>query len=476
MSDTATLDSVVNEQIETPAEELVETEVDETEARSEETADKTEAKETDEKGEKKDEDKSEKDTKGKPEVSPVAEQVKASLKTISEMKAEFGSKLSTQGKAQLDSLEKTFLSLQSAAQSAKSTTAELKTLEAEHKELADSSAELQSNVEESDRMLYGAGSDPEQAKTLAQNIVDDVLSTNGDITSVSALTSALIDQLKNHGEGKERGADYYQQIVRPAYAEALNTTGMTKAVTQDLVNDYNSALKTGNTDSLRATIESIVKHVQDISKGAPKGEEKPAAKTEQKLAAVSPAAKAAMTEVETQAEKDITSNLGAALRPYFTNYPSLKELSRDEQVAFVSECRRQLMAANVADKDYIQRMAGMWKTPITNKAGLIRTHAEQVKKVAAGIVLKVVQTRFPDLKITATPIVGKPAARTTTTSTAKYVTTSLGKTLVVAVKPKDLDRTAKNAAVHEGSGYGVTKGGVKVCWRPQAIHREKTAS
>jgi hypothetical protein len=289
-------------------------------------------------------------------------------------------------------------------------------------EVVTNAKELQELVQASDELVYAG--DPQ----IVSNIYEDVVAQNGNAEAFDKLVPAFVDKLK-----ETNPKAYYEQHVAPIYQHALESTGMVDAV-RGLIKAYN----TGDQVSLRAGIESIAKHLQEV------GSKVEQHKVDAEKATLAKEQNAARATLERDMSLDVKQSLGAALGPVLKStelgqYPreTLVELSR----YILKEAERRIDT----DAAFNKTLEKLYK-----EKGAEAVKAENLKKIqsiAKSVVDDVVKQVYPNL--------GKRSA-SAEAPTATYIDTAEGTALVVKSKPAKLDRTVKRADVLEIAGRGYT--------------------
>jgi len=326
-------------------------------------------------------------------------EIKAAKGTIKEMQEELSKQLSSEGKQKLQALGKTFDSLQKQNAELVKQTHDLRYVREAHRVLKTEQAEVNKNLETTDSLLYGAAENPAQAKTLAENICDDILEHNKDLKSAGALAGALLDKLQ------ESNSDSYGEIQRSMVRDAVKTVGLDTAV-QSLIQAFNS----GNGESLKATVVALRDWLKGLQSDGP--EEKTDAKAKPEVA-TSPEQRKIQTEVTTTANSDINKTLGGFLKPIFAS-PEFKALglNREGLVDLGTVIRNAWITTLNKDKKFQAAMNAEWSKPKPDAAKLRALHTAKLSAVGKFVVDVTVDRRYPHWKSAASST-AKPVAKPT---------------------------------------------------------------
>ena len=321
-------------------------------------------------------------------------------------------------------------------------------------------------AEASDAKLY----DPTQNASLIEDVVAD-LKQQGKLSNLNTLTSAMMDAAKTNDEKGYQAAlaphllgelersnlpntlSYLNQILAgPDPVKALEEA---KAVAADMAAWY-KGLDEKNKKAKENVVSPERKQLEDERAAFLK--EQSDFKTTQTTEFKNSVAKVC--------EKTNNSILGADLGP-FLKMPYFVGYGKENLMPLGNQIKADLYAALKSDAAYQAQMKSMWSAKQPDRAKIEEYHKARIQSVSKDIVRNAVQKMYPGYAKggAAAGRVAAATAKKVVQTTAETKAVDTGKPLYVAVKPKDLDRTRKDATLLEITGKGYLPNGKFVTWR-----------
>lgn len=329
------------------------------------------------------------------------------------------------------------------------------------------------SIEATDQLLYA--SDPK----LWDNVIEDLKSENK-LDAFGKLAPSFLDKLKSVDE-----KGYYEAFA-PHFLSGLDEVNMSGAIGGLL-----EALKVADDADPKALAAAIAK-AKGVADGMDKWLKGLQTKAEKsKAEAVSPEKKALeeerakfrkeqedyntskSKEFKQGVAKELDSfnnrSLGTALKDYL-KMPFFKGFPRETLVDLGNGIKTTLYRTLEADKAYQAQMKALWGVKSPDKAKISEYHQAKVDSIAADVVRKTVQQRYPNYAKggSAAGRVAAANAKKEATQKADAAAAATGKPVYVPQKPKweaiDWDKDPKQLLYIAGKAY-LKGSGKLVTWR-----------
>lgn len=210
-------------------------------------------------------------------------------------------------------------------------------------------------VTATDELLYSPN--PEDHKTLAGNVIEDLKSSVGEADTperFSSLTSTFIEKLK------EVNPQAHTQLTRSTFLDASESSGLIESL-----NKLNAHLGAGRTAEAKALLSDISKFYQaEISAeqaGAKARTDQQAAQAKETTARVEALKKDCGVKVNSLCNQ----RLGRQLAPYLSK--ELKGLDRTAQENVAAELYKALQAKLGTDNDHVAKFSKLYAQAKTQK-------------------------------------------------------------------------------------------------------------
>ena len=328
------------------------------------------------------------------------------------------------------------------------------------------------NIEETDELVRAG--DPK----IWENIVED-LKSEGKIDVLPKLASGGLDTLKATNQAQ------YEEVILPHFLQGLKDVNMPGAVTalakylavaeKELSDAKYEGGKTGLSalkviaGDLKGWMDGLLNEAKTKEEAAtkvdPEREKFLAEKKDfetQKAEKAQTEAKQFREGVALECDKYSNRALGSELKGYL-KMPFFKGSPRETLVDLGNGIKENLYSALEADKAYQIQMKGMWKQKNPDKAKIGAYHNSKLDAIAADVVKRTIEKRYPGYAKGGSAAGRVAAAATKKENENKTSATSVatGKPVYVASKPKDLIRDAnvvKDWQMLEITGKGFVRG------------------
>jgi hypothetical protein len=298
------------------------------------------------------------------------------------------------------------------------------------REAFSSTQALVQNIEESDSLVHTG--DPK----IWENIIQD-LKSEDHLDALPKLASGGLDALKAHD------SNAYEETILPHVVDALYEVGLDKSL-----NALSSALKNNNVEGAKRILGDAIDWMNKATKNVEEkrkttSEETKIASERQKWESerTQKETKEFKTKVATELESYSNTSLGKALKPYL-QLPFFKGFPRETLVDLGNGIKENLYAALEADTNYQTQMKGQWAQKKVDKEKISGVHKNTLDSIAADIVKKTIEKRYPGFAKggSAAGRVAAAATKKAADTKASAQSVSASRPIYVASRPKDILR------------------------------------